>query len=515
MQTLSPARERGELALQERRLNLEPGLDTLAVGLGFLNAAHEFGYANAGFRQLLGQQADPCGRTLFEVLNFNAKSTAAVLTALQTGELWRGLLKIRDRALRVEIRSLPDTAARDSGGSLSHSVLLIDYSSDLKHLHKLAEAKNLAERTDKAKSEFLSHMSHELRTPLNAILGFTQLLRLSPELNPVQEDNLTEIEAAGNYLLDLINEILDLSSIEAGKIRLNQELVAVGALVDECMALVLPLCAARNIRLERHVAADSYLLTDPVRLKQIILNLLSNAIKYNRDDGGVCLYCNSTAANRIRLEIRDSGTGIEADKLRSIFSPFERLGADDSRIQGTGIGLMITRRLVNLMEGEIGVFSLEGQGSVFWVELPRNKPTLLDALLQDGSGYEAAPAAPAQPTLLWVGEPGPLYHTLARVQELRPGLQLQRCADTAAAHAQCERQRPHLVLLAGHCADEPAAPQLQHKTLKHGCVLVVKNQGVDNDALPETLPCVPTNLDLTGLLKLLDGLPVAVQPANC
>ena len=257
-------------------------------------------------------------------------------------------------------------------------------------LHKqttngLKLAKDEAEKANRAKSIFLSQMSHEFRTPLNAILGFSQLIEIDKSTSPDCLESIEIIKNAGNHLLQLINEILNLAKIEAGKIEVNIETVSWDELVQECIDTIQPLADQRNISIrfnnpetisqtEESIIqcndAEKLVSADKVKLKQITFNLLSNAVKYNSDSGLINIVIENTNNNSLRLSVQDTGKGISKNSQQHIFEPFNRLDSADSSVEGTGIGLLITKRLTEIMNGKIGFNSEEDIGSTFWVELP-------------------------------------------------------------------------------------------------------------------------------------------------
>jgi PAS domain S-box-containing protein len=239
---------------------------------------------------------------------------------------------------------------------------------------ELENAKSVAEKANLAKSDFLSSMSHELRTPLNAMLGFAQLLESSsPPPTSAQLVRLQQIIKAGWYLLELINEILDLALIESGKLSLSREPVSLIDVILECKAMIEPQAQQRNIQLTfPRFDVPYFVRADQTRLKQIIINLLSNAIKYNRERGTVVVECAESTPERIRIGIKDSGVGLPPEKMEQLFQPFNRLGQEHGVEEGTGIGLVVTKQLVELMGGTIGVESTLGAGSEFWIELVRD-----------------------------------------------------------------------------------------------------------------------------------------------
>jgi two-component system sensor histidine kinase/response regulator len=235
---------------------------------------------------------------------------------------------------------------------------------------ELRQAAADAEGANLAKSQFLSRMSHELRTPLNAILGFSQLLEMD-HLTPEQLEGVQQIRKGGRHLLDLINEVLDISRIEAGRMSLSLEPVPVARTLAEAVDLIRPLVDQRGIRIEApaEVAEDHHVRADRQRLSQVLLNLLSNAVKYNHDGGTVAVSWHETGGSGLRIAVRDTGRGIAPEAMERLFSPFDRLGAEQSGEEGTGLGLALTKTLVEAMGGTIGADSTVGVGSTFWVEL--------------------------------------------------------------------------------------------------------------------------------------------------
>ena len=264
------------------------------------------------------------------------------------------------------------TALRDDYGEIIGYLLIGNDNSIRKQVEKeLHDAMAAADKANHAKSAFLSSMSHELRTPLNAVLGFAQLMQSSsPQLTIIQQRSIQQILKAGWYLLELINEILDLALIESGKLTLSTESVSLSEVIQECKIMIEAEALERGIRVSFPDAdIPHFVKVDRTRLKQVIINLLSNGLKYNRPDGSVVVTCVVTIPGRIRICIEDSGEGLSQEDLAQLFQPFNRLGRELTDEEGTGIGLVTAKRLIELMDGTIGVHSTVGVGSVFWIEL--------------------------------------------------------------------------------------------------------------------------------------------------
>jgi PAS domain S-box-containing protein len=280
---------------------------------------------------------------------------------------------------------------------------------------ELESAKSAAEKANLAKSDFLSSMSHELRSPLNAILGFAQLLEsTSPLPTASQKENIAQILQAGWHLLKLINEVLDLAVVESGKMSLSPESVSLAEVISECQAMMEPQAKQRGISMTfPQLDIPYYVHADRTRVKQVLINLLSNAIKYNREQGTVEVKCTTTSPEHIRISVKDTGAGLPPEKLTQLFQPFNRLGQESRAGEGTGIGLVMSKRVVELMEGAIGVESTVGVGSVFWIELLlTTAPTFLVASSESTTAIQARiPTAARLRTLLYV-EDNPANLTL-------------------------------------------------------------------------------------------------------
>jgi len=350
------------------------------------------------------------------------------------------------------------TAIRDQSGNLRGYAKLTRDLTERKRLDQvlqeknaeLESAKSVAEKANRAKSDFLSSMSHELRTPLNAILGFAQLLEAgSPPPTDAQKIRLHQIIKAGWYLLELINEILDLALIESGKLSLSREPVALIDVIIECQAMIEPQAQQRNIKLTFIPFDETWFASaDRTRVKQVLINLLSNAIKYNREHGTVEVKCIESTPERLRISVKDTGEGLAPEKLAQLFQPFNRLGQESSCEEGTGIGLVVTKQLVELMGGAIGVESTVGVGSEFWIDLLRDVTPQLAA----GNAMSSEPALQTQenatPRILLYVEDNPANLMLVeQIIESHPQVRMLSARDGNLGIALARAHLPDVILM--------------------------------------------------------------------
>ena len=344
------------------------------------------------------------------------------------------------------------TALRDDYGDIIGYLLIGTDNSVRKRVEsELIEAMAVADNANRAKSDFLSNMSHELRTPLNAILGFAQIMEsASPSPNPSQRRSIEQILKAGWYLLELINEILDLALIESGKLILSQEPVSLGAVLLECRAMIEPQARNRGIPMDfPRFDAPCFVNADRTRLKQVLINLLANAVKYNRPGGTVSVDFDLDSPTSIRINIRDNGAGLAPDQLAQLFQPFNRIGQDAGLEEGTGIGLVVSKRLVDLMGGAIGATSTVGAGSVFWIELGLVAAPLGDAgeLADAAAGMPLAPADPRRRTLLYVEDNPANLELVEQIVARRPHLQLLSAANGSLGVEFARTHQPDVILM--------------------------------------------------------------------
>jgi signal transduction histidine kinase/ActR/RegA family two-component response regulator len=455
-------------ALEQQTRILKSILDSMGDGVVVVDTEGKILVFNPAAQQILGTRAfagdmnrwaEHCGLFLPDKVSPYPTEQLPFVRAVQGNAV---------DALEVFVRpsgtaepnwvSITARPLRQDDGAIRGGVMVLrDITAAKRNADALELAKHEAESANQAKSEFLSRMSHELRTPLNSILGFAQLMELA-DLNQQESDNVQHILKGGYHLLDLINEILDLARIEAGRLSLSPEPVKMRDALADALELVRPLALEQSIHIISDAAAQSerHVHADGQRLKQVLLNLLSNAIKFNRQGGSIIVTCREMPGNRLRIEVADSGCGISPEGLQKLFTPFERLSADRSDVSGTGLGLALSKRLMEAMGGTIGVESAVGLGSKFYIELDmledpstwlENNPEVLELARQDSASYRG--------TVLYIEDNASNLRLIERIMahctdvRLITAMQGQMGLDLAQMHT------PDWILLDLHLPDVP------------------------------------------------------------
>ncbi len=448
-----------EKAMQANQQVLDKSLDVVCT----VDAAGCFTSISAACETLFGYApAEMIGRPFIEfVLEDDRSATSAAAESLPVGH---ELHDFENRYVRKD-GSVATLSWSASWSDEDQSIFCVGRDCTVrKQVEEAQAARQVAERSNVAKGEFLSRMSHELRTPMNAILGFAQVLEIEDHLTADQRESVAQILKGGGHLLKLINEVLDISSIEAGRMTLSTEAIALSGLFTETVDLLRPMAGEFGVRIAviPGESAHGHVQADRQRLKQVLLNLLGNAIKYNHPGGSVTI-CHAAAADApghgsaavTRIAVTDTGAGLSADQLTRIFHPFERLGAEQTNVEGTGLGLVLARRMVEHMGGTLGVESVVGVGTTFWVELPTAEAPgdhgdpLSDAVLESDVNVPGGDAR----VLLYIEDNPSNVRLVTRLLVRRPAVQLL-CANTGGLGLEMARvHRPDLILLDLHLPD--------------------------------------------------------------
>jgi PAS domain S-box-containing protein len=478
-------RTQAQQALADSESRLRSILDHLPLGVMFLDPGGRVIDTNPRLCEMLGRSADSLEGMLLNGL-VHADDMPEVqrqrrrLLRGQTVAVQRQLLALTGDGQWLPVK-VSATALRDPSGRVLRMVAVLEDISDHLRLEASERALQQAEAANLAKSEFVSRMSHELRTPLNAMIGFAQLLGLDrePGLAPHQRDWTQQIQRAGWHLLEMINETLDLARIEAGAVQLVLQPVDIAPLVAACRAMVSSGAAERRVQLSEDLSSDAPAMQgDATRLKQILTNLMSNAVKYNHEGGQVTVSARRDGADHVVVAVRDTGLGMSATQMDSLFQPYNRLGRENSGIEGTGIGLVISRRLAELMGGTLQVHSTPGDGSTFTLRLPAAEAAT------PAPGQEAGREPPPYQLrrVHYVEDNETNVEVMRGVLAQRPQVRLQVSTMGLDGLSAIRESRPDLVLLDMQLPDISGLELLRH---------------LKNDAAVADIPVIVVSADAT------------------
>ncbi len=434
------------------------------------------------------------------------------------GNIWQGNITNKKKSGELYEEEMTISPVKGDEGKITHFVAIKrDITQRRQNEVALNLAKEEAERANTAKSVFLSSMSHELRTPLNSILGFSQLLATDTRnpLTDLQQGSLKRILGSGKHLLDLIDEVLDLSKIEAGKLAVMTENVEALPIVRDVIAGLEPIAERRGIKISNNANERGvYIKVDMMRFRQVILNLLSNAVKYNVDNGDVTVRLEKLATNELRISVTDSGTGIPDEKMDFLFEPFARLGAETSSIEGTGIGLTITKKLVEAMSGKIGVESEAGKGSMFYVDFPLGeKPEIKTGTTGPVAGYHHQPGSGKIRTVLYIEDNLSNLSLMESILERRPNITMISALNARVGIELALDKKPDLILLDINLPDMDGYQVLQelrsHSETENTQIIALSaNAMPDEDTRGESVGFshyITKPVNIGGFLKIIDN----------
>lgn len=510
-------RYRAQHDLKEREATLQAVLDASPDMITITAADGRVALANPAVEAVLGRSPDELlQRSPFDWIHPDDRAPAeATFEALVEGTKSRAVATYRvphvDGRL-VALESHASTLRDGAGQAVGVLAVTRDISERVRMEEMQRAAREAAERASRSKSEFVSRMSHELRTPLNAVIGFAQLLELD-DLTPEHRESVGYILKGGRHLLDLIDEILDIARIESGRLKLSTEPVSLTVALNDVAEMVAPLAAAVEVDIQRSLNDDVHVFADRQRLIQILLNLLSNAIKYNRPRGTVQVTCRPTGDGHIRIDVSDTGFGIRSEDLSLLFAPFERLGAEQTGIEGTGIGLTLSQQLAEAMGGSLEVSTVLGRGSTFSLVLPEAEAQV--------ERYERLHGDSVRSTI------GSLGGTVLHIEDNLSNLKLVE--RILARHASvrvvatmqgrlgiqlAREHRPRLVLLDLHLPDiggDEVLRQLRDDPVTAGIPVVIVSADATRGEVQRLLAAgaagyVTKPIDVRELLRLLDDL---------
>jgi len=452
---------RAERQLEENRNILRSLASNLPVFVSLKDAEGRFQFVNRVFEEWVGiKSEDIVGKTVFDVYD---KDQATEFAARDQYVIDSGKISAREIDLAYpdgEVRRVVSTRFPILNVN-EETVGLGTINYDISEINKSREE---ADRANRAKSEFLSSMSHELRTPLNSILGFGQMLESDPDqpLTGDQTESVFHILKSGHHLLELIDDVLDMAKIESGKVDVVLENLSPGKILEECLTYVTSMAKKRGIEISvaDMTSQAPMIRADRTRLKQVVLNLLTNAIKYNSENGTVSLDVTQRPDDMLRISITDSGHGLSEADQAELFKPFSRLGAENSEIEGTGIGLVVSQNLIEIMRGRIGMKSEVGKGSTFWIELPLALNEGPGAVTGEVVGGEAGPvigddvaqaSEPVAPdpngTVLYVEDNPANLKLMGKIIERIDGLSMISCYSGEEGVEVAKSETPDLIIL--------------------------------------------------------------------
>ncbi|MBN4079762.1 response regulator, partial [bacterium AH-315-C08] len=436
--------------LHIERQNFYDMLDNLPICFHLQAPDYSVPYANKMFRERFG---DPEDKKCFDLMHRRDQpcEVCSTFKVFDNKEKQTSIWDSMDGHTYLTVC----TPFKDSDGKDLVMEMAMDITDQENAKMEALFAKEEAEKANHSKSEFLARMSHELRTPMNAILGFTQLLQMDVK-NPLadyQQENMKRVSSAGNHLLELINEVLDLSTVESGKIDLNVETLDLIPIVDNVFSISQSLANEKNISLkyEEIPHGGCFVEIDALRFKQATLNLISNAIKYNKPNGSVIVSYKKQKNGKMRLGIQDTGHGIAEDKMDKIFQPFERFDVDADQIEGTGIGLAISKKVIESMGGTIGFESVAGEGSFFYIDVPVSdkKPVSLEIEIPADSTSESV-VANSKKTVLYIENTSVNVDLVRQILTRRPHIELLSAPNALDGIKIAEAITPDLILMDIH-----------------------------------------------------------------